>query len=326
MSKMDKRLMIGVDLGGTNVLVGVVDASSKVLGRAKIKTKAADGTDSILRRIEGAVTDAMADAKVKPAGVSGLGIGAPGAIDIRKGMVLNAPNLRWNRFPLAKALAQEVKLPVTVDNDANVACWGEFSAGAGKGCQDMMAVWVGTGIGAGLVLGGRLYHGAFTTAGELGHVVIKADAPLGRRTLENNASRTSITNQLIQLIQANHPSKLGDMVGGDLSAIRSKVLAKAVAEEDALTCQVTAQAAAYVGSAIASAVTLLSLPRVVIGGGFAEAMGKKWLEQVKVAFTDTVFPAELRACKIYASKLGDDAGIVGAAMLARERLQPPEKS
>jgi glucokinase len=192
--------------------------------------------------------------------------------------------------------------------------------GAARGYEDCLGVFVGTGIGGGLVLGGKLYHGHFLTAGEIGHVVIHADAQRGRRTLENGASRTAITNLLIQLIQTNHPSRISELVKGDFSEVRSKVLAQAIEEGDALAVEVIRQAAQYVGIAIANVVTLMSLPCVVLGGGLTEALGRRWVEWVRESYENYVFPPDLKRCKIVAAKLGDDAGRFGAALLARERL------
>jgi glucokinase len=177
-------------------------------------------------------------------------------------------------------------------------------------------------VGSGIILGGALYHGHHWTAGEIGHVIIQADAPLGRRTLENLGSRTAIAQHLRSLVEANHASRLVEIVEGDLSAIRSSALNKALRQQDGLTRMVVQQAASYVGTAIANTVTLLSLPCVVLGGGLTTALGNIWLEWVRQAFEGRVFPEELRTCKLLAGQLGDDAGAVGAADLARRRLGP----
>ena len=314
------RHFIGVDLGGTNIQTGVLDGKDKIVGRSKTKTKAEQGSDEVIKRIVKSVNDAIDDAKLKLDDVAGLGIGAPGAADYKKGVVINAVNLRWNNFPLAKELEKALKLPVTIDNDVNVGVWGEHVAGAGKGFDEMIGVFVGTGIGGGLVLRGTLYHGHFLTAGEIGHTVVHGDAPLGRRTLENCASRTNVVNLLTQLILANHESKVLDITDGNLGDIRSKTLSKAVADKDKLTIEVIRSTARYVGVSIANMVTMLSLPCAVVGGGLTEALGDTYVDWVREAFDDAVFPPELKACKVLASKLGDDAGVIGAALIARERL------
>ncbi len=319
MGKED-RPFIGVDLGGTGIKAGILDAKDRLVATEKTKTKSEEGADAVVKRISRTVRETLDEANLKMSDVGGLGIGAPGTIDVAKGVVVNATNLRWNKFPLGKLLGEELGIAVTVDNDVNVGTWGEHVLGAARGFDDVLGVFVGTGIGGGVVLGGKLYHGHFSTAGEIGHTVIHADAPLGRRTVENMASRTAVVNLLVQLIQANHPSKITQICGGDFTAIRSKVLAQAIQEEDNLTLDVVEKAAGYVGVAIANIVTVLSLPCVVVGGGLTEAIGKRYVDWVRAAFESAVFPPDLRECKIVGSKLEDNAGIIGAALLARERL------
>ncbi len=317
---MAKRndLYLGIDLGGTNIQAGLVTAEGKVLVHRSRDTKAEGGADEVLGRMVKIAEELMAAGKVKPGQVAGVGVGAPGPVN-NQGMVLTAVNLRWDRFPLSSVLSKRLKLPVVVDNDVNVGTWGEAMAGAGKGYQDLFGIFIGTGIGGGLVLNGQLYRGAFNTSGEIGHTALVGDAPLGRRTLENVASRTAIVNLIKILIASNHPSEVLKLAGGDVSKIRSKVLAAAMKKKDPLTVEVIGEAARYVGMAIANTVTLLSLPCVVVGGGLTEALGKTWMDLVRASFERYVFPAELRKCRIMQSRLGDDAGVVGAALLAKAR-------
>lgn len=317
---MPKGLYIGLDLGGTNIQGGVVNADGKVLARDSTKTKAEGGAEAIIGRMTALIDELLAAAKLSMKDLDGVGVGAPGPVD-DKGVIITAVNLRWNNYPLASVLSKALKVPVAVDNDVNVGTWGEFAGGAAKGYKDCFGIFVGTGIGGGLVLGGELYRGAFMTAGEIGHTVLHADGGLGRRTLENLASRTAVVNQLKALIAANAKSELVDLAGGDVNNIRSKVLAAAVKDKDPLTLEVVGEAARYVGIAIANTVTVLSLPCVVVGGGVTEALGKPWMEMVRASFEKYVFPAELRKCKILQSELGDDAGVVGAALLARKKVE-----
>lgn len=316
---------IGIDLGGTNIQAGIYRAGKKLerenlIIRDGTKTKASEGSDAVLDRIEKLCRKLIEKAELKPEDITGLGIGAPGAIDIDKGVVLRAPNLGWDDFPLSKKLSERFPFKVTVDNDVNVGAWGEYMAGAGKGHDDQMAIFVGTGVGAGLVVNGKLYHGAQHTAGEIGHTVVQGNGLLGRRTVEDLASRTSMVRRLVRLIESYHDSVVPELVDGDLSKIRSKILAQAQEQGDELTLRIIADAATYVGIAIASSVTLLSLPCVVVGGGATEALGKPWMKLIREAFAANVFPKELANTKIVASDLEDDAGVIGAALLAQERL------
>jgi glucokinase len=315
------KLYFGIDLGGTNIQAAIYDpANNKIVVRDGTKTKAKDGADAVLGRIEKLCNKLIEQAKLKPEDISGLGIGAPGAIDIETGVVLRAPNLGWDKFPLRDELSKRFPFEVTVDNDVNVGAWGEYKAGAGKGHDEQMAIFVGTGVGAGLVLGGRLYHGTHHTAGEIGHTVIAGRGALGHRTVEDMASRSNIVRNLQHLIESNHDSIVPELVDGDLSKIRSKVLAQAFEKDDALAVEIITDAARYVGMAIANAVTLLSLPCVVVGGGATEALGKPWMKLIRASFDKHVFPSALKDIEIVPSALEDNAGPIGAALLAAERL------
>lgn len=321
MGKKSDRYFIGVDLGGTNIQSGVIDGKQKIIGMGKSKTKADEGSSTVVKRVAATVIEAMEEAKIDRKSVGGVGIGAPGTVNPKTGIVELAVNLRWENFPLAKELSKELGgIPVTLDNDCNVAAWGEYCHGTAGDFKDLFAILVGTGIGGGIILDGKLYHGHYLTAGEIGHVVAEPGATIGRRSLENNASRTAIVNLLVALIHSNHKSKISQITGGDLSQIRSKVLAQAVKDEDHLTLEVMDEAARYVGVAIANIVTVMSLPIVVLGGGMTEALGKTWVDAVRNHFERHVFPPSLRKCKIVGAKLGDDAGLYGAALLAQERL------
>ena len=310
---------LGIDLGGTNIQCALVEGG-KVIERAGTKTKAEEGAEIVLKRIVKLADKVLDAASVKKKDVGGLGIGAPGAVDITTGVVLKAVNLGWDNYPLAKELGDAAGLPVAVDNDVNVGAWGEFKEGAGKKHTDLFAIFVGTGIGGGLVLNGNLYHGPLLTAGEIGHTLISADAGVGRRTVEDLASRGNMVRLIVHLIESGHPSIIPELVGGDLTKVRSKILAQALSQKDPLTVEVVQRAAYYVGVTIANVVTLLSLPCVVVGGGATEAMGKTWMHQVRGAFLQHVFPEELRECEVVASALEDDAGTIGAALLAEQRL------
>lgn len=311
---------VGIDLGGTNIQAGVLSPKDRLLARGSVKTKAEAGSAAVVQRIVDLIDQVIADAGLERRHIRAVGVGAPGAINVHKGVVIEAVNLRWNQFPLAARLEKALGLPVTLDNDVNVGTWGEQQMGAARGVENVLAVFVGTGVGGGLVLGGELYHGVHLTAGEIGHTVLRADAPLGRRTLENVGSRTAVVNLLTQLMNSNHRSIVSELTGGDLSKIRSKVLAEALAKNDPLVTNVVRQSAWYVGVAAANVVTLLSLPCVVIGGGMASALGTTYLRWVREAFMEVVFPRQLRSCKVLLTRLHDDAGVIGAALLARRRV------
>ena len=316
----DAKPVVGIDLGGTNVQIGVVSDGKKILGRAKRKSKPEEGRDALIGRIVEGVEEACKEAKLKVSEIGAVGIGAPGAIDPDTGTVIEAVNLRWDNVPLADLLGRKLGKPVVVDNDVNVAVYGENKLGAGENARDLLGVWLGTGIGGGLILNGKLYYGTFFTAGEIGHTTLFPHNPPGARSLEQNCSRTSVVERLIKLIKANHKSVIPSLVDGDLSEVKSKTVAKAYSMGDELMIEVVDSAAELVGISIAGVVTLLSLGRVVLGGGLTEALGDPLVDKVKKSVRAHVFPDKCRAVKVVGTKLLDDAGVMGAALIAMERL------
>ena len=324
-TKLTSGNFAGIDLGGTNMQLGVVALGSKgddakLIGEAKKKTKAEEGQEGVIGRIIEGLVEACAVAKISIKDLAGVGIGAPGAVDPADGIVLEAVNLRWKDVALASVLGKRLGVPVFLDNDVNVAVYGEYRLGAGRGCTDLLGVWVGTGIGGGLILKGELYYGHFMTSGEIGHTILFPNNPPGHRSLEHNCSRTAIVDRLIRLIESNRKSSLSKLVDGDLERIKSKSVGKAYEDKDPLTVEVVDDAADMLGVAISNAVTLLSLPRVVLGGGFTEALGAPFVERVQANCRRFAFPDRCKKVVVVESELMDHAGVFGAAMIARERV------
>jgi glucokinase len=321
---MTTRPVIGIDLGGTNMQIGVVSPTLKLLGTAKRKTKAEDKFAGVLGRIVSGVKEACRDAGITPTGLSAIGLGAPGVVDPIKGVVIEAVNLRWDNVPLARILSRKLHRPAFVDNDVNVAVLGENLLGAGQRSTDLLGVWVGTGIGGGLILNGSLYHGHFMSCGEIGHTILFPHHALGQRSLEHNCSRTAIVDRLTRLIRANHKSRIAAELIEDQGSVKSRTLAKYYhggPKEDRLVIEVIDHAADELGTAIANVVTLLSLSRVVVGGGLAEALGKPFVSRVEASTRRLVFPKMLRDVDVVPSELADNAGVFGAAMIALRRLR-----
>lgn len=316
---------VGIDLGGTNMQIGVVSPDLKLLAPAKRKTKADEGLEGVLNRVVSGVQEACQTAGIKTTDLGGLGIGAPGAIDPYRGVVLEAVNLRWKNVPLAEILEKRLRIPSIVDNDVNVAVYGENALGAGNKCANIMGVWVGTGVGGGLILDSKLFYGHFLSAGEIGHTILLPNNPKGNRSVEHNCSRTTVVDRIVRLIRAGQRSSLTDEVGDDLDNIKSKTVAKHYLGGDKLIKEVVDHAADLLGVTIANAVTLLSLERVILGGGLTEAIGKPFVERVHRAAKELVFPEACRKFDLVASKLEDNAGVYGAAMLAMERVREAGK-
>lgn len=313
-----RPLVVGIDLGGTNMQIGVVDRSFAIIGRCKRKTKSVQGRDAVIDRLVEGVRRACEEAGIVVGDLGAVGIGAPGAIDIPHGVVLDAPNLQWKDAPLQQLLEERLGCPVVVDNDVNVAIWGEAKLGAGRGRGDMLGVWCGTGVGGGLVLNGRIWHGAFFTAGEIGQTIITPDGPPGMTTVEHHCSRTGLSHILTGLLRTDRTSMLHSLIESNDGVIGSKILADAVAAGDSLACRVVEHASELLGIAIANWITVLAIDTVILGGGVTEALGQPFVDKVKASFVKHVFPARCRECLIVPSQLMDDAGLLGAALLAAD--------
>jgi len=318
------ELIIGIDLGGTNMQFGLVDGSNGIVARSKKKTKATEGAEAVLDRLADGIHELCETHGCEMSDIGAIGIAAAGAIDIPRGVVLNAPNLRWYDLPLRDLLERRTRRPVVVENDVNGAVWGEYVLGAGRDCDgDLFGAWVGTGVGGGLVIGGRIYHGDMFTAGEFGHVVIDAGAPRGRALVEDICSRTGMSRMIVSRLHSFPKSVLHELIDAGAGVTGSKTLKKAIDADDPLALEVVSHAAEVLGKAIGAVVTMLSLKRVVVGGGITEALGEPYLDRVRASFHDWVFPTQLRACEIVPTRLLDDAGLLGAALLAREAIGQP---
>jgi glucokinase len=321
------QVVVGVDLGGTNMQIGVVDAEGRIIGRCKRKTKAHEGRDTVSRRLVEGVWRAMDDAKMPRERLHGVGVGAPSAVDFDKGVVIKAGNLGWEDLPLRDILSKEFAkdaglretgVRVALDNDVNVAAWGEAQLGAARGRANVLAVWVGTGVGAGLVLDGKLWRGPRHTAGEIGHVILFPGGQPGFMTVEDVCSRTGIVNALRRLLPMYPDSALHKLIAekaDETGSIGSSTIARAYEKDDELARKVVDKSAEFLGVAIANIVTMFSIDCVVLGGGVTEALGGPYVSRVTKSFERVVFPSVLRKTDIVASSLNDDAGVFGAAML-----------
>lgn len=322
-------LVAGVDLGGTHMQIGVVDQDGRIVGRTRGLTPVASGPAGVIDAVVSRIDEACAAAGARLEDLRAVCVGVPAPVDATFRIALNAVNLNWREEPAAALIEQAIErrtgkpvaTHVSLDNDVNVAAWGEFALGAGRGAVNMLGVWVGTGVGGGLVLGGRLHHGSFGTAGEFGQTWLFPGCGPAHVRVEHHGSRTFIVDDIRRLIRANAQSSLRDMVGGDVSTLTIAHVAQAIASGDRLAVEVTRHAARVVGIAAANATTLLSLDTVVLGGGVTEAVGAVYVQWVREAFDEAVFPERCRNCAILPTSLKDDAGIVGAGALAWARSE-----
>jgi len=322
-----KTFALGIDLGGTKTLAAVVDITSgEVVASARKRTRAEKGQEFVSQRIADLSTKAIEDAKL-PANSSivGVGVGAAGQIDRKAGVVVDAPNLGVKDMPLREQLNKQFGKPVAVGNDVEVAAMGEHLYGAGQGYKTFICVFVGTGIGGGIVQNGRLYTGLSGTAGEVGHMTIDAGGrlcPCGSRgCLEAYASRTAITKAIMSEIHHGRSSILADDAEHQLkegeTIIRSGTLASAISHNDALVIECVTEAADYLGYGLASVMNFYNPECIILGGGVIEAIDllfERALHRARI----TALSNAARDTKIMRAKLGDFSGVVGAACLGAQ--------
>jgi glucokinase len=316
--------MLGIDIGGTKILAAVIDRQGHVVARAKNRTKVEEGAQAVINRVVGTAQQALQGAEITAARVQCAGAGAPGPLDSVAGVVLEAPNMGWKNVPLAQILADQLGIDTWLSNDVNAGTWGEYQLGAGRDVRSCLGVFVGTGIGGGIIINGELYEGAGGVAGEIGHMCLDLKGPLcgcGQRgCLEALASRTAITRDIWAEIKSGAKSKTLDAKskGGQ---IRSKQLLKALADGDKVVTNVLERAARCLGIGLASTANLINPEKIVLGGGVVEALGEKYLKIVRAAFEARAFKSVLASTHIVQAQLGDDAGVLGAALLARRAAE-----
>lgn len=322
---MDSNV-IGVDMGGTKILSSVVNAAGNILATVKIPTQAKDETSIVIDRIADSIKEAFQKSDVSADTIRAIGIGAPGPLDPETGVVIFAPNLGWKDVPLKTELEERIGIPTFVDNDVNIGTLGEHTYGAGRGIQNLVGIFVGTGIGGGIILNGELFHGASKTAGEIGHIIVQEGGPKcgcgNRGCLEALASRTAMTKQLRNaIIKKGKKSVIKNLTDGDLEQIRSGTLAKALRSKDKLTLKIFKETTKYLGVGIGSIVNFLNPEMIVLGGGVVEALDEDFIKAIRKASKKYALPDTLKGVQIVRAQLGDDAGVLGAAALARQRLK-----
>jgi glucokinase len=317
------ELFIGVDLGGTKILVGVFDRQLSLVGTYKISTKPQRGVDGVIERISRCVRDAVDECDLELAQVKGIGIGAPGSVDSESGTVLFAPNLGWRDVPLSRELSKELKIPVLLENDCSVSMQGVYEVELESKPRTALGVFIGTGIGGGLIIDGEMYQGFTRCAGEIGHMVIDLNGPKcgcgNRGCFEAFSSRTAIFNRIRTGVKEGQSTLLTEMLGKDLDDMRSGDLRKAIRRGDKFVARVVDEAAVYAGTALANLANILGPEVIVLGGGVIEALSDFMVDTIVKTAREHAMPGALKGVDIHASRLADEAGITGAAVLARRR-------
>ena len=316
-----EQYIIGVDLGGTNIVAGAmtVDGSRSIAVKS-IATNSSVGDEGVAERIVGLVTSVMLDVMNETGATResflGVGVGAPGPLDRERGIVLVAPNLGWKDFPLRQRIHDRVGLPTTLDNDANCATFGEWWQGAARGRRNVIGLTIGTGIGGGLILNGMLYHGSSDMAGEIGHTTIDLN---GRHCkcgnygcLEAYASGPAIATRAREvMVREEGESVIPSMVNGRFEDITAQTVYDAAKAGDQVASEIVRDTARYLGAGIANLLNIFNPDTVVIAGGVTAA-GDALFVPLRAEVRRRAFSPAVRAAQIVPGELPGTAGMVGA--------------
>ncbi len=319
-SRAPRAIRGGIDLGGTKIEAIVVDSKQKVLGSSRRPTPTEGGPDDVAGEMIGAITEAAKAAGVVTADLLGCGVGSPGSIDASRGTVTSARNLPgWEgTFELGALLSKKLRTEVLVGNDVGVATKAEFELGAGRPYQSVLGVFWGTGVGGGLILDGKPWHGR-GGAGEIGHMVVKLNGrrcPCGRRgCMEAYAGRAAMEARARKLAKQGTKTKLFKvMEERGRTRLTSSIWWHALQDKDKLTTELIDEAVEALGAGVASAVNLLDVEAVVIGGGLGVRFGEVYVRRIAAAMRPHLFNDQ-RPPDVHVAALGDLGGALGAALL-----------
>jgi len=322
----EKPYVVGVDLGGTNVRAAVIDrASEQIVARGEnISSRGMEGPELTAMQIAAAAQTALDRAGADAAQVLGIGVAVPGHVKAREGVVKWAPNFKdqWKDVPIAALIERHLGLPVQIGNDANLAALGEFRFGAGREVRHLVMVTLGTGIGGGIIVDGKLLDGADGGAGEIGHMVVNPGGRGGNSafgSVESETQRDAIIERAARKIQEGYETSLGARVDFNRFALTPAIIAEEAQKGDAIALEVFEETGYYLGLCVTNLINLLNPEMVVIGGGIAQA-GDIILDPIRRTVTATAIRSLSRTCRIVPAELGDNAGIFGGAAIILQAL------
>ncbi|MEO7999021.1 MAG: ROK family protein [Gemmatimonadaceae bacterium] len=330
MADSQNKYIIGVDLGGTNIVVGAMSSDGTrqyAMHSTPTPPRSAGSSESVVARmvemVEQTITETLSETGAKRSDILGVGIGAPGPLDRENGIVVIAPNLGWHNLPLRSLISDAVNLPCTLDNDANCATYGEWWIGAARGARNVVGITIGTGIGGGLIIDGKLYHGSSDVAGEIGHMTIDQT---GRRCgcgnygcLEAYTSGPNIAERAREALRSGDESVLPSMVGGDLEKITAATVYEAAHKGDPVAREVVRDTARFLGTGLANLLNVFNPDVVVVAGGVTQA-GEALFEPLRNEVRRRAFKPAVAACRIVPGELPGTAGVIGAVGTFRSQM------
>ncbi len=317
-----KKFWIGIDLGGTKLLTAVLDQRFRVVASVKNKVDASKGPKKFLEDLEDSIREALKESRVQKSKIGGIGIGAPGIMDRKKGEIVFCPNIPFlNGFRLGNVLQKKFGVHAVLENDANTGLYGESELGAARGYKDVIGIFVGTGVGGGILIDGKIYSGVSGSAGEIGHMVLDPSGPscgCGQRgCLEAYTGRLAMAGEAAVLASRGQAKRLYREAGTEVSKIKSGVLAKAVFSGDKKIEKMIKERAGRLGMAMAGLANFMSPELFVLGGGVVEAM-PFIVKEAEKSMRHFVMPKIGAHIRVVPAQLGDHAIIKGAARLAAD--------
>jgi len=317
------KIVVGIDLGGTNVKTAAVSQDKKILTQDSRPTAAENGPEAVMDVMAQAVKDVVRDAGLSLEDVTAVGIGAPGPMNWQTGIVYSPPNLPgWRNVPLAESMFKRLNVPCYVDNDANVACFGEYWSGAGQGVDTMCLLTLGTGVGGGIVINGELLRGIDGTAAEIGHLKVMRGGRMcgcgSEGCLEAYASVTGQVRTAKEGIASGQETLLTELSGGDFDNLTGKMITEAENQGDSFARWVTRETGTWLGIGAASLINLLNPERIVFSGGMI-ASGESLFSAIRETARANAFEVPGKRCEILPAGLGADAGVMGSAASALAR-------
>lgn len=310
---------IGVDIGGTSIKVGVVDKLGTILGKQSFKTLTTRTYKEIVQEINHTITSLIDSLNIKKEELRAIGVGSPGCVDSHTGTIIYASNLNWENVPLGEELTQLTGLPAYVHNDANAAAMGEWMFGVGKQYKDVVLITIGTGIGGGIIIDGNLFEGNYSAGAEVGHIKIGSEGnpcTCGRKDcFETYASATALIRLTKKVMQENPDSKMWDFVKGDIEKTGGKTAFECAKAGDAAAQKVIDEYIYHLGEGLTNMANIFRPDIIILGGGVA-AQGEALTKPLQKHMDENIFAKDLLpTIEIITAKLGNDAGIIGAAAL-----------
>ncbi len=321
---MPEKFIVSVDMGGTKILASVINSKNGVVARQKRPTNISSGTKVYVKDVAELIHKVVKSSGLKKNNIIAVCLGVPGSVNPDTGIIAIAPNLGIKNFRMKAELQKLISYPVLIENDVNLGVLGIKKFGVGKNSNNLLAVFIGTGIGGGIILNNKLYRGSTFVAGEIGHMLIQKNGPkcgCGKKgCFEAVASRTAIVNQIeYDIKKLKKKSTLTELIKSN-QRIKSSALKNAVASGDKVVIKRITDSCIVIGEVLGSVCSLMNFDMIVLGGGVIEALGNFMLPIIKEEFQKQVLSVSGKGVKIVVSKLGDDAAIYGGLALAEEFL------